>query len=54
MKQTSDVKQEVAGRSRWVTPELSRMSVEQTLSGKSNFMKNWKGGRPPHSFKNGS
>lgn len=36
MKQSMEVTQEGAGKGEWVTPELSRMSVEQTLSGSQN------------------
>lgn len=37
MKQSSEVTQESAGKREWSTPELSRMSVEQTLSGGRNI-----------------
>ncbi|WP_416137123.1 hypothetical protein ACM26W_11460 [Halomonas sp. HK25] len=37
MKQTSEVTQDTTGKSEWVTPELSRMSVDQTLSGGRNI-----------------
>ncbi|MCL7939410.1 hypothetical protein M8009_03705 [Halomonas sp. ATCH28] len=45
MKQTPEVTQETAGKSEWVTPELSRMSVDQTFSGGRNVPAEMMSGR---------
>ncbi|MDI5921825.1 hypothetical protein QLQ86_13585 [Halomonas sp. LR5S13] len=54
MKDSSEVIQETTGKGEWMTPELLRMSVDQTLSGHRNARAETMSGHPNVPGFNGS